>query len=132
MGLLCVFLELLDVAVEVMTFGQLTIEKLREIGAFVNNEQRPRETLDACTRIEDIMLSINDRRKRLEITWDDRKSHLDLSQQACQLITELEIIENWINRNEDAIRRQTDLGDSENSANHILLEHEQMFNDAQV
>lgn len=115
-----------------MTFGQLTIEKLREIGTFVDNDKRPRQALDACARIEDIMLRINDRRKRLEVAWDDRKSQLDLSQQACQLIAELQQIEDWINRNGDALHRDKDLGDSETTADHLLREHEQLFNDAKV
>lgn len=123
---------MLDLAVEVMTYGQVTIEKLREIGTFVNNDQRPRQTLEACARIEDIMLQINDRRKRLEVSWDDRKSHLDLSQQACQLMNELDQIEQWLDRNRDALFHQTDLGDSEMTASHLLQEHEQLFNDAKV
>lgn len=121
--------DLLDAAVEVMTYGQVTIEKIREIGSFVDNLERAREVVVHCSEIEDVMLRINDRRKKLEVTWDDKKVNLEWSMQAAQIYAELNRLQEWLNQRKDI---PNNLGDSEAAAELLAKEHEEVFQECKV
>lgn len=112
-----------------MTYGQITIEKIREIGSFVDNLERSREVVVSCTDIEDVMLRINDRRKKLEVTWDEKKVNLEWSMQAAQIFAELNRLQEWLN---DRKNIPSGLGDSEAAAEMLAKEHEEIFQECKV
>jgi len=72
-----------------MGYGDIVIEKLREVGIFVNNPEKPRLAVEACLRIEDLMLRLNDRRNHVEQLWEQRRIQLDWCVQACQIYSDL-------------------------------------------
>lgn len=114
-----------------MTYGQVTIEKIREMGRLVDNLERSKEVVASLIKIEEVMLRINDRRKKLEIVWDDKKVNLEWSMQATQIFAEMKVIEDWLRQRSEALRR-TDLGDSENTAEILQREHEQVLQECKV
>uniref|UniRef100_A0A915HUD8 DUF7799 domain-containing protein n=1 Tax=Romanomermis culicivorax TaxID=13658 RepID=A0A915HUD8_ROMCU len=87
--------DVLDTAVGAMTYGEKSIEKIREIGSKSDDLERVKEVYNACTKIEKVMINLDEKRKELDQVWHEKKQTLDFKKQAAQIYKDLQTIEEW-------------------------------------
>lgn len=121
---------LLETATKALGEGQTVIGRIREIGPMVDNPDRPRLVAEACQKIENVMLRLSERRRRVEMSWEDRRVRLELGQRAAELGRDASLVDEWLARAEERLRKGQDLGASELSNEVLSKELESFFNEA--
>uniref|UniRef100_A0A915LB96 Ig-like domain-containing protein n=1 Tax=Romanomermis culicivorax TaxID=13658 RepID=A0A915LB96_ROMCU len=104
--------HLLDASLDVMSSGQSTIERLRQIGSFVDDVETIKEVLTMCTNIEGKMIRCNEARKAIEQVSDQLKLDLEFGHQLWSVRADIETIEHWLTNNADLFSNRN-LGDTE-------------------
>jgi len=89
--------------------------------------------LSAVSQVEHWLESLHDRRRLLEIAWQNRKSHLEQCLALALLASDLKGLEEALVVGKEALARCCDhLGNSPASAELLLHEHKKLFPEAKV
>ncbi|PSN37212.1 hypothetical protein C0J52_12781, partial [Blattella germanica] len=115
--------------------GKQLLEKLREISTQGTLDSRPdhiKTSSDyAISQVEHWLENLHDRRRLLEIAWQNRKTQLEQCLALALLATDLKELEEVLLLRKEALLQGSDhLGDSSASAELLLHEHKKLLPEA--
>ena len=114
-----------------MDLGHSLLERIKEMGMHADFTNR-HATTAACYGIEHLLELLQDRRRRLEELWEQRRIRLEQSLQLFQLDQEVDKVLGWFRTTGRAQLQRTELGDSYESAKRIQEDHQRFEQQARV
>lgn len=89
--------DLINVTAKAVDSGADIISQIRVLGAMADNIERSQEIVDACLKVEKIMLSLAAEWESLEEIWKEERLKLEtLLDTSAAFIAQLEEIESWL------------------------------------
>ncbi|KAK3083136.1 hypothetical protein FSP39_014900 [Pinctada imbricata] len=113
---------ILESSKNTLQLGNSLLERIREMGMHADLQNR-HATTAACYGIEHLLELLQDRRRRLEDIWEQRRIRLEQCLQLCQLDQEVNKVLEWFRTVGSSYLQRTDLGDSYHYTQIIQEEH---------
>ncbi|VDI56857.1 titin [Mytilus galloprovincialis] len=102
--------------------GHSLVRRIQDMGMHADLQNR-HATTAACYGIEHVLELLQDRRRRLEEIWEQRRIQLEQCLQLCQLDQEVNKILDWFRQTGFSYLQNTDLGDCHQRSQIIQHEH---------
>uniref|UniRef100_A0A914XRR6 DUF7799 domain-containing protein n=1 Tax=Plectus sambesii TaxID=2011161 RepID=A0A914XRR6_9BILA len=97
--------DLIDVTALAMDSGASIIGQTRVLGMMVDNPERPREIVDTCLVIEEVMLRLAEQWKTTELSWEVEQAKVGAKEETEPLWRDLEAVDRWLTTAQQEIIR---------------------------
>lgn len=121
--------DILEASKSTLDLGHSLLERIKEMGMHADFTNR-HATTAACYGIEHLLELLQDRRRRLEELWEQRRFRLEQSLQLFQLDQEVDKVLGWYRTTGHAQLKRTELGDSYESTRLIQEDHHRFEQEA--